>query len=152
MTPSPTRRESSARAGLHQSTAQVWTDPASDHPGPSVVVSTDGVDPETGVARFPRYQTWLPHHHGADNAAVLATAETALGAAGWNVVGSWTADEVGWRASVEYKMITHSIADFAPSRHSDDDGAGSESGALRGDSLPPGFRRVVSTSSAVRRG
>lgn len=152
MTPSPAHPDSAARSGLHQSTAQVWTDPASDHPGPSVVVSTDGVDPATGVAGFPRYQTWLPHHHGDDNAAVLATAETALGAAGWHVVSSWTADEVGWRAHVEYRMITHKITDFAPSRHSDDAGTGSESGPLRGGLLPRGFRRVVAVPNAVRRG
>lgn len=116
--PLPSERHSDAtgRSGP-RAIAQVWTDPDSDHPGPSIVVSTDGVDPETRTAAYPQYRDWLPHHHGADHADILASAELALGAGAWDLLGPWTADDTGWRATVvRQPPIGHHISDLDTSR------------------------------------
>lgn len=101
--------------------AQVWTDPESAHPGPSVVVTDTGVDPETRLPRHPQYRDWLPHHHDAAAVDVLASAETALGAAGWEV-SIWTRDETGWRAPVTQRTIFQHLSDITPAASADETG------------------------------
>ncbi|WP_280405286.1 hypothetical protein [Nocardia brasiliensis] len=100
-------------AGPPQAIAQVWTDPESNHPGPSIVITTHGVDPATRNPAHPRYRDWLPHHHGDADEDILASATTALDATGWSLLGPWATDDVGWRATVvRQPPITHHVTDF----------------------------------------
>ncbi|MBF6271272.1 hypothetical protein [Nocardia farcinica] len=99
-----------------QAIAQIWTDPESDHPGPSIVITTHGVDPATRTPAHPRYRDWLPHRHGDADQDILASAATALDAAGWSLLCPWAVDDIGWRATVvRQPPITHRATDLVTS-------------------------------------
>ncbi|MFF2088630.1 AAA family ATPase [Nocardia sp. NPDC058176] len=96
-------------------TAHLWTDPHSGHRGPTLTVTTTGVlDPEAHARPEPVFQRRLLGEVDTDTIdadGTIAAAEAALTAL-FKRTGEWTADDLGWRATVVRQILRQSPRDI----------------------------------------